>query len=209
MFLIKERISAVNVKGAWNLISSIIVIIFTFCFSCGALFECVHKMPFEITYSQDQLEEVKHYYFKNYYYLISFVDSGYCPEVPETKKELEEILENYFDIQINIIYKGCETSNADAYVNILEFNRTNIYVNRWGDYQTTNCMILAHEIRHLKGDINEAKTSFNAAKELLKSENIFLQASGAKFIYNTINGCYDEIYDFTQLVCQDYYNSIN
>lgn len=204
-FIIKDNTIIKEKINWWNIITSIIFILDTILFGWLGTVKCIEKMPIHITYSQEQIEEVYDFYISNYGDIIGSVDAGYCESRPSNFQELEELLENYFDIQINLKVKVNYTSSTAAYVELFDFGRHNIYLNYSLDEMTNICFYISHEIYHLKGSINEARTSYSAASTLLQSDNIFLKASGAKMICYSLKDGFDDIYNFNQLICQDYY----
>jgi NAD-dependent dihydropyrimidine dehydrogenase PreA subunit len=117
-----------------------------------------------------------------------------------TKKEIRKLLEDELDFH-NYIYKEGEvkvTTNSAYSIALLRYIKVDMdKCGRVEDY----CIALCHEMCHVKYFTgNEVYTNFLAFKTLYESENETLKNIGTWFGIYTLNRCYVENYDCSQLI---------
>ena len=187
-----------------NTISLIISIIVALGSGYLATHEIINKMPISISYSKEEIAEVDNYYYTKYWQTFDNYGNHF-----DSEEELHCMLQELFDISFKVSYSNDSSLDYKGKVLLLDLGRHLISINNdYKDYYH-NCYYISHEIRHLKGDINEAWTSFNACKNLIESGDNFCINCGCYFILSSLRGlAINRIYDFTQLICDDYYKNI-
>lgn len=176
------------------------------CVACALIslytsFIYINRFPIKITYTQQEILEVKNYYSKLSVQLYPF----YQLQIPQSMKDMEEIvLKEFGSPKVTITYLNNPSSHLAGFVFML--NKNNIYINTpEKDSIQNNTMALAHELCHTKGVVNEAYTEFMACKILMNSSNQYLNFIGSRFIIYFLSGEEHSYYDCTQLIVQDYY----